>query len=244
LLKAGKGWERISGCGAVGETPIANAIAGAAAETDSIYLGRLWYSGMQLRSASIFNSSRALVGNTSATVPSRVMALAVMLAQVERASSIPTQRSFQDLVTVPSGSWCWPRMRLDDYSSVVSVPTTNDIKDAAAVLEVVLTDASTPAVLRDFARCGRVALLPVAPRLVDPDLLVLAYVCGTRFRIENNGPYDAQLIFSVVGTSERRTLNVNRNSAVTYQSRAVGTVELLYNGQVVRQTPNRGIACT
>jgi hypothetical protein len=127
---------------------------------------------------------------------------------------------------------------------VVSVPTTNDIKDAAAVLEVVLTDASTPAVLRDFARCGRVALLPVAPRLVDPDLLVLAYVCGTRFRIENNGPYDAQLIFSVVGTSERRTLNVNRNSAVTYQSRAVGTVELLYNGQVVRQTPNRGIACT
>lgn len=243
----GRGWERLAACGVTGEGPIATAIATAVSETDSVYLDHLWLAGTNLRSREIFNVSRAVANNASATVSARVTAIWILLAEYDPSVRVPFNLSWTSRTTVPMGSWC-TRFSNDPhgmgYASVVSAPTPGELKDAAAVLENIAKNQSNPGVLRDLARCGRIAMLKSVPEVVPSNLIALHYVCGTRFRIENGGQYWVELKFRVVGTSEVYDLNVGPNKAITHESNAAATVELVYNGQVIRTTANGGTMCS
>lgn len=244
LNRTGRGWGRIARCGSLGETAVADAIAAAGSETDTLYLALLMGAGLHLRSVLIFDASRVLANDTAASVAARVMAMGVMLAQIAPGLTFSLHRPFHEMVTVPSGSWCWPRTDTNArYSSEVSAPSTARIRDAADVLTNVSKMSGALPVLRDYARCGRISLEPQVPQLIDPKALLLTYVCGNLYRVDNSSGSWVLVFYRVVETTETRPLNVGPE-AVAFETNATGTVELLYNGQVVGQAVNSRTRCS
>jgi hypothetical protein len=86
--------------------------------------------------------------------------------------------------------------------------------------------------------------VPEVPN-ISSQFIFLVYVCGTRFRVENDNERWVPVTWRVVGTTEGGGFELRPKGGgdFVWETTKVGTVELLYNGQVIQTRANGGIAC-
>ena len=244
----GVGWERIHECGTAGSAALASAIANSAPKTDSAFLIPLISYAGSLQSSDIFDAAEELFATGTATVAARVMALFVVLGQWNPQITIAPQMSWTSLTTVPWGSVCKFSPGIGHgFSASLSAPTPTQLGFAATGFTNAANSTSEPPVIRDLARCARQALkqdVPLVPNTSN-QFIFLVYVCGTRFRVENDNPMWVPVTWRVVGTTEEGGFSLPPAGTPdrTFFTTNVGTVEILYAGQVIHSQPNGGTIC-
>lgn len=122
-----------------------------------------------------------------------------------------------------------------------------EIGNTLAQLAATAADPSVKAAAR-FVRGELYYRRPAATPLLS-GALVLSYSCGNKFRVRNSGDIEVQVTYSVVGFSESGSVPVlGPASGQTFRdsffaTKNAGSVQLIYNGQVIQTKENLGTAC-
>jgi len=237
-----EGWERIPQCGVQGGVAIANALSTAKTVTDSIYLRYLLGAASRIRDGNVWQAAITLSGDKTATHESRVIGLLALLAQHDVAAGLRINLSWNQLMTLP---WETCRFRPDPgafYFSDNSLPG-GAVNTAAAHFDTVADDVTNHPVIRTVAGCARAMLLSEVPETVDPSLIQLSYVCGTKFRVNDLGSKWVDVTYQVQSTEESAVLVVGPQAEKVFWTDETGTVVLFYLGNAIRTTANGGTAC-
>jgi hypothetical protein len=236
------GWERVAECGVQAGQALGTALTNARTETDGKYLSNLWTAAAAIRDPSVLNSAIALARDRSATVPARVVALVVALAQHVRGVGI-TGWPLDRLTTEPWGPRCAFAVTTHQLpGSQNPVPTTY-VRRLAALYDEVGWAADENPVLADIARCARVVLRNDVPESVDPSRITLTYMCGTKYRVTNTAPKGATVTYRVSHTREAGDLTIPPKGSRDFYTVFIDAVRLEYNGRVIQEAENGGREC-
>jgi len=234
-------WERVAECGASGAAALSAALGAARASTDSVLLSALFRTGSRVRDAALWQASLNLAADRSAAVPARVVGMMVAVAQYEP-GLIPVEPTWTRFVTVPMGTACrFERSEQSGWTSDLGVQS-GYLESTAAALDARSVDATESPVIRELAACLR-AYLSGVPQTVDPALITLAYVCGTKYRVANASPFPVTVSYALFHGSERGELPVPPNGAAFIVTNFVYGITLYYQGQAIREAQNGGTTC-
>jgi len=239
----GTGWESLPGCGKTGGVALARAFDGARFETDAAYLQRLYGAMASLRDPAVFATALSVMQDLAASAPARATAILIAVAQHDNALSLPLNLSFTDVIS-PVGSARCRLVPTSDASYRSSSPLPADYRQqlGKAILRV---DGSpdTPDLVRSFVQCARPALTAVIADAVPTSEVRLTYVCGNRFRVENQSTESVKVSWKVSGTRDRADLVVPSKGESTFTTEKRGPTSLYYRGKLVGTAANGGQAC-
>jgi len=238
-----RGWERIGECASTAGPALASRLRAARMETDSLYLMSLLTAATQMQEPNVWQAGVDLADDAGATVSARVVGLLVQLGQYSDVLSPFGRRSWQTLVSVPWSGLCgFDVTDQARYRSKVALPSYA-YPASASHLDALAANASTPAVVRNLARCVREAMARAVPETVDPSLIFLEYVCGTKYRVRNNATKWVDVSYQVYHVSERGDLTVGPGRELVFWTHAPYAVALYYNGQLIRDAQNGQTPC-
>jgi hypothetical protein len=238
-----RGWERIAECGSSGGQAIASAIRAARTSTDSIYLKNLITAASRIRESNVFQAALDIADDPGATVPARVTALVVLLAQYSNAFTLFPRHSWQSLVSVPLSPGCGiSTFSANSYLSDVGLPA-HAYDQIASHAEALAANASAPPVVRTLARCVRLSVLAAVPDTVDLALISFDYVCATKYRVHNGGTKWIDVTYQLYHVAEHSDLSVAPGGDVTFFTDAGYGVALYYRGQLIRDAQNGQTQC-
>lgn len=192
----------IMNCSSIAPPALSGAIRNARSATDTAYLGRLAGQAGQVRDPAVFQAALEVAGDSRASERSRIMALLVMVAHLGAAQDI--------------GGWSRPQLFTRELPSeggcgfgigstlVIDngLPSDAD-RQAARVIDPIRYGNGELKILKKLACCARSAVDPSIPPQVDVARVRLDYVCGTRFRVQNDA--GACLLLSYVVTDARNS---------------------------------------
>jgi hypothetical protein len=228
-------WERIATCGAFGAQSLASALAGARLVTDSAFLTDLYRSASGVRDAGLLQTTMQVAEDNTAGTPARVTALLIALSQYQRFLR-PFGLTFTQLVNTPLDASCMIKAPTGqiNYDSDLGV-TLADRQAASNRAAALAVSPSANAVVRAFARCVSRYVSFDAPPPVDPQLIAVEYVCGTKFRVRNNSTRLVDVAYQMFHGVERGELSVPARGEAFIITHCVCGFDFLYQGQVIRQ---------
>ena len=234
-------WERIAECGSNGAAALTAALTAARSTTDSVFLSALFRTASRVRDTGLWQASMNLGADKSAAVPARVVGMLVSAAQYEP-GLIPVESSWARFVTVPIGTACrLERSEQTGWTSDLGIQT-DYLQSTAGALSATSVDQTEPAVVRELAGCLR-AYLSEVPQVIDPALITLEYVCGTKYRVSNASPFRITVSYALFHGPERGELTVPPNGSAFIVTNYVYGISLFYQGQAVREAQYAGTAC-
>ena len=234
-------WERIGWCGSFGAQTLARALIAARLSTDTAFLSDLAWSARLVRDVGLLQTAMQLAEDSTATTAARVVGLLTVVAQYA-AGIAPRGRTFAQLVSVPVG-WCWMSNPFhSSYTSDLGVALSDRQSAAMRSATLGLTPSVDP-VIRDLASCVSDYVAFDAPPSVDPQLITLDYVCGSKFRVRNAGVKSVRVSYLGFGAQDGGGLYVPANSEAFVIARCECALDLFYQGRLIRSAPNAGTTC-
>lgn len=141
----------LASCGRVGATAIARTLERYSTSGDSITLNGLRFNAGHVRDPAILDAAQTVVESGSARLPYRILALEILLRQVDVESAF--RGSITALETAHVGQFCViDYVGRDAYRSEQAMPP-DLVGRIARVTAAVAESASNPQVLRDLAAC-------------------------------------------------------------------------------------------
>ncbi|MEW5928679.1 MAG: hypothetical protein AB1941_14520 [Gemmatimonadota bacterium] len=236
------GW--IGGCPTLAAPALAGAIRNARTAQDTMYLGRLAGQAANVRDPQVLDAALALAGDRTASDRARVMAVLVLLGQRGSGLTVgdmPLPALFTE--RLPATGICGFHVATGGAEIVNPLPDDH-VRRIAQVLDGIRYQNGESALLRNLARCARTGTLTEVPLQVDVSKIRLDYVCGNTFRIQNHTPEFLILSYTVAGTGEAEDVTARSGGGWThFNTDTAGTVQLIYDGQVVTTAANTGKSC-
>jgi hypothetical protein len=124
-----------------------------------------------------------------------------------------------------------------------SLGVTVGDRQSASIRSAELSFNSPNVVIRERARCVSSYISFDAPPSVDPQLITLEYVCGTKFRVRNASVKLVEVSYLGFRASAGGTVNVPAKDETLIITHCVCGIELYYEGQVIRSSLNGGTPC-
>lgn len=141
----------LASCGSVGATAVAEALVRSATSGDSVTLNALRFTAGHIRDPAILNAAERVVENGSARLPYRILALELLLRQVDVESAF--RGSIAALESANVGQFCViDYVGRDAYRSEQAMPP-DYVSRITGITAAVTGNASNPQVLRDLAAC-------------------------------------------------------------------------------------------
>ncbi len=237
-------WERIATCGAFGAQALANALTGARLVTDEAFLKDLYRTATGVRDAGLLQTAMQLAEDNAAGTPARVTALLIALSQYQRFLR-PSGLTFSQLVSTPIDASCMIKAPagIINYGSDLGV-TLADRQAASDRAAALGANPSANAVVRALARCVSTFVAFDAPPQVDPQLLTVEHVCGTKYRVRNSGRRLVDVAYRMFNGVERGELTVPAGGEAFIITHCVCGFDFIYQGQVIRQVQIGSTTCT
>lgn len=235
----------ISDCPETGGPALSTAVRSARAVEDTTYLSRLAGQAARFRDPAVFDAALTLFADRNASPRARVMSLMVLAGQL--GSSMDVQEMtppevFTRPVTVRVG--CGFGVAAGSLTSVDHGLPANHERRAARVIDAIRHAHGEPALVQNLARCSRTLISSEIPPQVDVSKIRLDYVCGNTFRIQNHTPEYLMLSYTVAGTGEAADVTARSGGGWThFNTDTAGTVQLIYDGEVVATVANTGKSC-
>jgi len=232
-------WGRLTRCGATGLNAIASHLATAvfAAESNDDRIGSFFSTVMGIRSGQMYAAYTTLAQNAAATKPIRVGAIEALGTIVTPGSGF-NPKDFKHPFPLICGPGQGVIRALGDSTSLPA----NYRATAAATMESIEEDQSSPAQVRGAAHCFFIGIASRLP--FNPAKLKLFYVCGNKFRIRNQNPVEATVYFTVGKDTATHHVLVGplaENSPLTVSND--GKLRIFYNGQEVDSKANGNTPC-
>jgi hypothetical protein len=234
-------WDRLGTCGAVGAQAFKTALAAARLTSDVTFLSVLASQAGFVRDVGLLQTAMELAEDNGATTAARVAGLLTALSQYQAALRI-RERTFSQLVSTPLGSFCF-------VSASIGVPYMSDLgvtladRQAASDRSAALALSSSNAVVRDLARCVSDYVSFDAPPSVDPQLITIAYVCGTKHRVRNAGTRQVLVSYQLFHGPEHGEFYVPPGGEELIITHCECGLELSYKGLAIRQSFWTGTPC-
>lgn len=235
-------WNRLSGCGTRGGNALARALRAGLAETDSIYLLALYNTSASIKDSAVFKAGLFVSNQASATAPARIISLLVGLSQVEPAIGLKLSVGLGSLWSPGVGLNC-PFAVYEPRKYHSTTFLSGEAKQQLANRADDVRLSSAPQAVREFAGCVRQTLLPSVPRVINPASISLSYVCGNRFRVENNSADWLKVTWNMEIWSDTGAFDVGPHASFTFSTRSIGSVRLYQNGVFVKSKANGGTTC-
>jgi hypothetical protein len=237
-------WQLLITCPTEGPAAVSAAISAARMETDTVYLSALVGVASRFQTPAILSASLQLNADKTATLASRIAGLDVLLAEDGSGLTLHTLAvSWHSLLNVPRGGACkLTGVGAGDYVATATM-STDYLTQIAARADSTANDAAEPQVLRDLAACVRGALVLDVPNVLSPSSLTLAYVCGTKYTVQNSGKSWARLTYDVQGTTDEGSFGAAPNATTTFRTTETGTTRIYLSGQLVQSVANTQIPC-
>lgn len=238
----GAGWEYLPGCGKAGGVPLAKAFQAARFETDPAYLQRLYGAMGSMRDSAVFATALSVMQDSAASAPARATAILIAVAQHNDNLGLPLNVSFTEAIAPPAGQCRLLPVSDAGYRSMSPLPADYREQLGRAILQV-RASPNTPDLVRTFVYCARPALMELIADAVPISALRLTYVCGNRFRVENQSTESVKVSWKVSGTRARADLVVPSKGERTFTTEQKGPTSLYYRGKLVGTLANGGQAC-
>jgi hypothetical protein len=239
----GAEWESLPGCGKVGGRALARALEAARHETDAAYLDRLYGNMASIKDPAVFAASLAVMQDPAASPEARATAILVAVAQHDNALSLPVTVSLKDLLGGTATSQC--RLVPTSHASYrSSSPLPADyLQQLGKAMLQLKASADTPDLVRNFIECVRPATLAAVADAVPTSAIRLSYVCGNRYRVENQSTEPVKVSWAVSGIRAKGQILVPPGGAKTFTAQQRGPTTLYYRGKEVQTEPNGAQPC-
>ncbi len=178
---------QISDCGDAGISGIAAAMQRQAASTDTSYWRDLSNSLWRVRDERLLATAAIVATSTAASAPARLVALSELWSSLGHALHIDAWR---DVPVVPTGQFdtaCLERNAAPQSIVQWRAPAGDVPRRVAAVLDALLDNGETPAIVRRSATCMRRGI-PSIPRLLRRDVVSASYAC-VRITAQTGHPF-------------------------------------------------------
>jgi hypothetical protein len=239
--RGGVHWRYIDNCGATGAAALASRLTAITGETDTVYLRELLPALTSVRTPGLFQASRALANNTSATTAARVVGLATLISQYSVPRDFISGNGWATTLNTPRGRNCMLGYAGGDYRYEMALPTGYEAAMAATLDSIELRPGEN-AVIHDLAACAR-RLIDEVPVNPPASALTMTYVCGTRFLVGNTSVRPAELTYTVSSDTILYDLYVKPASNAEFFTLRSGTVTLMLNGVAILTAQNGGKGC-
>ncbi len=247
----------VAKCGVLGGAQMAIALSAARHETDQARFDALIDGMGKFLDRRVIDTALQITADAGASAAARVASIRVLWGALLLNGILPT---YGDITTVDGNN----RPVCNVISSGLGLYTVGTLpaygyeSGIIASLRVVANNAATAPEVQRAARCVAPSDAPAGTPRSLPTVGVTAirlwYVCGNSWRVRNPNPAGFTLTYNVVGKNETGTIDVvaadplaNANEALYatfFGTAKKGTVELIYNSQVIQSKPNGNTACT
>jgi len=235
-------WGQLPRCGPTGAAALAGAVANAAQETNTEYLGQLLAVAGYVRDPQILDAAGDLVENQAAQIAARIMGVALLAAEYNPSFGITMGATLDDLANGPITP-CPIVVFGSGYYLQTAQLQPDSLARFADPLDLARS-VSQPAAVRDLAACLRNRLSHYVPIVVPTELIGIAYRCDNRFVIENDSRDWLNVTVTIDGTTESADLAVPPTGApVLFSALHTGTARVFQHGVLVADADNLGIPC-
>lgn len=234
-------WGYLGQCGASGATALAARMASLSSELDTVYLDGFLATVSSVRDAGLFNASRSIANNPSATVASRVTAIATLVTHYNVGYDIISRTGWTTTLATARGRSCKFGSSGGDYTYAGTL-ASNFAEQLAATLDSVELRVGENTIVRDLARCAR-ELIDEVPVNPSANAISISYVCGTTFNVGNTSSRPAELTYRVSSDTGEYDLHIEPASSAKFFTLRLGTVDLYLNGVKILTAKNPGKGC-
>lgn len=233
-------WQILPSCGRAGGRELAKALQDARTETDPAYLQRLYGAMANIRDPDVFRAAMAVMEDEGASAQARSTAILVAVAQHDNAVGLPLNLSLADALRSE-------RCRMlpfthAGYRSTTPLPADYREQLGRALLNLSAAPG-TPDLVKTFVDCTRPVMLGAIADAVPTSAIGLTYLCGNRYRVDNQSTESVQVSYKVSGTKDQGGFSVPAKGTFTFTTRKRGNTSLHYRGKLVQTVENGGKAC-
>jgi hypothetical protein len=234
-------WQILASCGREGGRDLAKALQAARFETDPAYLERLYGAMANIRDPEIFAAALAVIQDAGASAPARSTSILIAVAQHDNGVGLPLNLSLAEALR--SGKCRLAPITHAGYRSATPLPASYQDQLGKALLDL-RAAAGTPQLVKTFVHCTRPVFSGAIANAVPLAALRLTYLCGNRYRVDNQSTEDVQVSLTVAGSKERIEFGVLAKGTRTVTANDRGTTSLYYRGKLVQSIPNSGKLCS
>ena len=213
--------------------------------SDTAALKKILYDTRFITDSGIYVTAAEIAADPGASPEARVTSLGVLHAYDREGNFV----LYEDLA-----SGACTHLGLMNYRRPRTVsPLPPDYQERTHQIASTLSGGqTTPTIVRSATKCLMLsARMREDDRPVDPSLIELVYLCNNRFAIRNGNRRVVMVDVRMAGTSEQwydqpvmARPEGQPYGETTFFTKATGTVELPYHGQVILSAANGGTTCT
>jgi hypothetical protein len=233
-------WQNLPDCGRAGGLELAKALREARAETDVVYLERLYGAAANIRDPDIFGAAMAVIQDEGASAQARSTAILILVEQHDNRVGLPLNVSLTEALR--SGECRLVPFPLSSYRSATELPPGYLAQLGKALLDLSAAQG-TPDLVAKFANCTRPIMSGAVADAIPTSAIRLSYVCGNRYRVENQSTESVKVSWAVWGKRTKAAIVVPPKGAKTFTTQQRGPTTLYYRGKEVQTETNGGKPC-
>jgi hypothetical protein len=165
------------------------------------------------------------------------------VGQHDNALALPLTVRFRDVLTPSSASRCRLVPITEAYYRSDSPLPSDYLQQLGRAILQLKASPATPDLVRSFIECVRPVTLGAVADAVPTSAIRLSYVCGNRYRVENQSTESVKVSWAVSGTRTKAQILVPAKGANTFRTQQRGPTTLYYQDKVVQTEPNGGRPC-
>jgi hypothetical protein len=233
-------WQNLPDCGRAGGRELAKALREAGSETDAVYLERLYGAAANIRDPDIFHAAMAVIQDAGASAQARSTAILILVEQHDNRVGLPLNLSLTEALR--SGQCRLVPFTLSSYRSAAELPSGYLQQLGKALLDL-STAQGTPDLVAKFANCTRPVMSGAIADAVPASMISLSYICGNRYRVENQNTESVKVSWGVSGKRTKAAIVVPPKGEKTFTTQQQGPTTLYYQGEEVQTAANGGKPC-